>query len=103
MPLTAKRNAGGARHAALIPLGLSRLVSMLPGEITLALMLCAANSEASARAIPTNISPSSPPRRTQAAIGSMVKNRYGRILFFTGDGAFTGGSGRAHALAGGIR
>jgi len=36
---------------------------------------------------------------TQAAIGSMVKNRYGRILFFTGDGAFTGGSGRAHVSA----
>jgi 3-oxoacyl-[acyl-carrier protein] reductase len=36
---------------------------------------------------------------TQATIGSMVKNRYGRILFFTGDGAFTGGSGRAHVSA----
>jgi len=36
---------------------------------------------------------------TQAVIGSMVKNRYGRILFFTGDGAFTGGSGRAHVSA----
>jgi len=36
---------------------------------------------------------------TQAVIDSMVKNRYGRILFFTGDGAFTGGSGRAHVSA----
>ena len=29
----------------------------------------------------------------------MVANRYGRILFFTGEGAFTGGSGRAHVSA----
>ena len=29
----------------------------------------------------------------------MVENHYGRILFFTGDGAFTGGSGRAHVSA----
>ena len=36
---------------------------------------------------------------TQAIIPSMVKNQYGRILFFTGDGAFTGGSGRAHVSA----
>jgi 3-oxoacyl-[acyl-carrier protein] reductase len=36
---------------------------------------------------------------TQAVIPSMVKNGYGRILFFTGDGAFTGGSGRAHVSA----
>ena len=36
---------------------------------------------------------------TQGAIGSMVKNQYGRILFFTGEGAFTGGSGRAHVSA----
>ena len=36
---------------------------------------------------------------TQAVIPSMVKNQYGRILFFTGDGAFTGGSGRAHVSA----
>ena len=36
---------------------------------------------------------------TQAIIPSMVKNKYGRILFFTGDGAFTGGSGRAHVSA----
>ena len=36
---------------------------------------------------------------TQAAIGSMIANRYGRILFFTGEGAFTGGSGRVHVSA----
>jgi 3-oxoacyl-[acyl-carrier protein] reductase len=36
---------------------------------------------------------------TRAVIGSMVKNRYGRILFFTGEGAFIGGSGRAHVSA----
>jgi 3-oxoacyl-[acyl-carrier protein] reductase len=36
---------------------------------------------------------------TRAIIGSMVENNYGRILFFTGDGAFTGGKGRAHVSA----
>jgi 3-oxoacyl-[acyl-carrier protein] reductase len=36
---------------------------------------------------------------TQAVIGSMVENRYGRILFFTGEGAFIGGNGRAHVSA----
>ena len=36
---------------------------------------------------------------TRAAIGSMVENRYGRILFFCGDGAYAGGSGRAHISA----
>src|SRR5215469_299154 len=36
---------------------------------------------------------------TQAVIPSMVENRYGRIMFFTGDGAFAGGSGRAHVSA----
>jgi 3-oxoacyl-[acyl-carrier protein] reductase len=36
---------------------------------------------------------------TKAVIGRMVENRYGRILFFTGEGAFTGGSGRAHVSA----
>lgn len=36
---------------------------------------------------------------TRAVIGSMVKNGYGRILFFTGEGAFVGGSGRAHVSA----
>jgi 3-oxoacyl-[acyl-carrier protein] reductase len=32
---------------------------------------------------------------TRAVIDSMVENRYGRILFFTGEGAFAGGAGRA--------
>jgi 3-oxoacyl-[acyl-carrier protein] reductase len=32
---------------------------------------------------------------TRAAIGSMVEHRYGRILFFTGEGAFAGSAGRA--------
>ena len=36
---------------------------------------------------------------TRAIIPSMVENRYGRILFFTGEGAFIGGSGRAHVSA----
>ena len=36
---------------------------------------------------------------TRALIGSMVANNYGRILFFTGEGAFVGGSGRAHVSA----
>src|SRR5207244_12316774 len=36
---------------------------------------------------------------TRAVIESMVKNRYGRILFFTGEGAFMGGSGRAAVSA----
>jgi 3-oxoacyl-[acyl-carrier protein] reductase len=36
---------------------------------------------------------------TKAVIDSMVKNRYGRILFFVGDGAYNGGSGRAHVSA----
>jgi 3-oxoacyl-[acyl-carrier protein] reductase len=36
---------------------------------------------------------------TQAVIPSMLEHRYGRILFFTGEGAFTGGSGRAHVSA----
>lgn len=36
---------------------------------------------------------------TMAVINSMVANRYGRILFFTGEGAFVGGSGRAHVSA----
>jgi len=36
---------------------------------------------------------------TRAVIDSMVKNRYGRIVFFTGEGAFMGGSGRAHVSA----
>jgi 3-oxoacyl-[acyl-carrier protein] reductase len=37
---------------------------------------------------------------TRALIGPMVENKYGRILFFVGDGAFSGrGSGRAHLSA----
>jgi 3-oxoacyl-[acyl-carrier protein] reductase len=36
---------------------------------------------------------------TKAVISSMVENRYGRILFFVGDGAYTGGAGRAHVSA----
>jgi 3-oxoacyl-[acyl-carrier protein] reductase len=36
---------------------------------------------------------------TRALIEPMVKNEYGRILFFTGEGAFVGGSGRAHVSA----
>ena len=36
---------------------------------------------------------------TRAVINSMVQNRYGRILFFTGEGAFVGGAGRAHVSA----
>jgi 3-oxoacyl-[acyl-carrier protein] reductase len=36
---------------------------------------------------------------TRALIPAMVKNQFGRILFFTGEGAFTGGSGRAHVSA----
>lgn len=36
---------------------------------------------------------------TRALIEPMVRHRYGRILFFTGEGAFIGGSGRAHVSA----
>ena len=36
---------------------------------------------------------------TKAVIETMIKNRYGRILFFVGDGAYTGGAGRAHVSA----
>jgi 3-oxoacyl-[acyl-carrier protein] reductase len=36
---------------------------------------------------------------TRAVIDSMVANRYGRILFFTGEGAFAGGGARAHVSA----
>ena len=37
---------------------------------------------------------------TRALIEPMVKNKYGRILFFVGDGAFSGrGKGRAHISA----
>ena len=36
---------------------------------------------------------------TRAVINSMAANQYGRILFFTGEGAFTGGANRAHVSA----
>src|SRR5881628_497917 len=36
---------------------------------------------------------------TRAVIDSMVANRYGRIVLLTGEGAFVGGSGRAHVSA----
>ena len=36
---------------------------------------------------------------TRAVIESMVANRYGRIVLFTGEGSFVGGSGRAHVSA----
>src|SRR6266481_6844636 len=36
---------------------------------------------------------------TRAVIESMVKNTYGRILFFTGEGAFQGDAGRAGVSA----
>jgi 3-oxoacyl-[acyl-carrier protein] reductase len=35
----------------------------------------------------------------RAVIESMVANRYGRIVFLTGEGAFVGGIGRAHVSA----
>src|SRR6266496_3723417 len=36
---------------------------------------------------------------TRAVIDGMVERQYGRILFFMGEGAFAGGSGRAHVSA----
>ena len=36
---------------------------------------------------------------TSAVMPSMVKNKYGRIIFFTGDGAFRGSPERAHVSA----
>ena len=36
---------------------------------------------------------------THAVIPSMVENQYGRIVFFTGDGAFPGSAQRAHVSA----
>ena len=36
---------------------------------------------------------------TRAVIDRMVANRYGRILFFLGEGAYSGGAGRAHVSA----
>ena len=36
---------------------------------------------------------------TRAVIGGMAERKYGRILFFMGEGAFAGGAGRAHVSA----
>ena len=36
---------------------------------------------------------------TQAILPSMVANNYGRVLFFTGDGAWAGGAQRGHVSA----
>ena len=36
---------------------------------------------------------------THAVIPSMIENEYGRILFFTGEGAFSGSAQRAHVSA----
>jgi 3-oxoacyl-[acyl-carrier protein] reductase len=36
---------------------------------------------------------------TRAAINAMVEQQYGRIVFFTGEGAFAGGAKRAHVSA----
>jgi 3-oxoacyl-[acyl-carrier protein] reductase len=36
---------------------------------------------------------------TRAVINSMVEQQYGRIVFFTGEGAFAGGAKRAHVSA----
>lgn len=36
---------------------------------------------------------------TRAVINSMVRHQYGRIVFFTGEGAFAGGAKRAHVSA----
>jgi 3-oxoacyl-[acyl-carrier protein] reductase len=36
---------------------------------------------------------------TRAAINAMVEQQYGRIVFFTGEGAFAGGTKRAHVSA----
>ena len=36
---------------------------------------------------------------TRAVIDSMVANRYGRIIFFLGEGAYAGGAARAHVSA----
>lgn len=36
---------------------------------------------------------------TRAVLPTMVDNRYGRILFFTGEGAFSGSAKRAHVSA----
>jgi 3-oxoacyl-[acyl-carrier protein] reductase len=39
------------------------------------------------------------PHKPFTELTAMVEHRYGRILFFTGEGAFVGGSGRAHVSA----
>ena len=36
---------------------------------------------------------------TQAVLRSMVEHRFGRVVFFVGEGAFSGGSERAHVSA----
>lgn len=36
---------------------------------------------------------------TSAVMPSMVENKYGRVIFFTGDGAFQGSPERAHVSA----
>ncbi len=36
---------------------------------------------------------------TQAALPAMVENNFGRVLFFTGDGAWAGGAQRGHVSA----
>lgn len=36
---------------------------------------------------------------TRAVLPSMVERGYGRVLFFTGDGSYTGGANRAHVSA----
>lgn len=36
---------------------------------------------------------------TKALIGGMAERKYGRILYFMGEGAFAGGAGRAHVSA----
>ena len=36
---------------------------------------------------------------TRAVVASMIERRYGRILFFTGEGAFMGGAKRGHVSA----
>src|SRR6266567_976923 len=54
LPLPPERDAGSVRRTIAYHSGLSRRVSMLPGETTFTRMLCGANSEASPRAKPTS-------------------------------------------------
>jgi hypothetical protein len=51
--LTLQGNAAEAWDSAVIPSGLARMISMLPGETALTRMSSAANSEARPRANPT--------------------------------------------------